>query len=55
MGRRDLFYMESRDGKDEKLAFVRHDFWAMKLLSFDHRLYSSVDAWLYKRNFKQSV
>ena len=55
MGRRDLFYMEARNGGDEKLTFVRHDFWVPKLSSFGLQLYTNVDAMLYKRSFKQSA
>ena len=55
MGRRDLFYMEARNGGDEKLTFVRHDFWVQKLMTFPLRLYTNVDAMLYKRSFKQSA
>lgn len=55
MGRRDLFYMESRNGGPEKLTFVRHDFWLSKLLSAPARAYTSVDAWLYKSAFKSTA
>ena len=54
IGRRDLFYPESRQGK-EKVAFVRHDFWVSKLNSFGLRLYTSVDAMLYGRAFKSTA
>ena len=30
IGRRDLFYPETREGSAEQLAFVRHDFWLWK-------------------------
>ena len=49
MGRRDLFYMESREGENKQLTFVRHDFWIPKLMTFGNRMYTSVDAYLYKR------
>ena len=54
IGRRDLFYPESRQGS-EKVAFVRHDFWVSKALSVNLRLYTSVDAWLYGRAFKSTA
>ena len=55
MGRRDLFYMESRnEGVSEKLAFVRHDFWLFKLSTFGARMYTTVDSMLYKSAFKSA-
>lgn len=55
MGRRDLFYMEARDGGAEKLTFVRHDFWLSKLVTFPARMWTSVDSMLYKRAFKATA
>ena len=55
MGRRDLFYMESRNGGAEKLTFVRHDFWLNKLITGPARLWTSVDSMLYKRAFKSTA
>ena len=36
MGRRDLFYIENREGQstDGQLTFVRHDFWIPTLWKF---------------------
>jgi hypothetical protein len=52
IGRRDLFYPETRGTGAEKIAFVRHDFWLFKLKKFGVQLYSNWDAWSYKRAFK---
>ena len=54
IGRRDLFYMESRNQSPECLTFVRHDFWVSKLSSFELKLMSNFDSWLYSRAFKSA-
>ena len=54
IGRRDLFYLESRNEGPEQVTFVRHDYWVNKLFTFPLRLYTNVDAMLYKRAFKQA-
>jgi len=54
IGRRDLFYPESRGEGPEQVAFVRHDFWLFKLKKFGVQLYSNLDAMSYKRAFKSA-
>ena len=54
IGRRDLFYMESRAEGPEQVAFVRHDFWLFKLKKFGVQMWSNFDAMSYKRAFKSA-
>ena len=54
IGRRDLFYPESRHDGPEQVAFVRHDFWLFKLKKFGVQLFSNWDAMSYKRAFKSA-
>ena len=54
LGRRDLFYQESRHGGPEQVTFVRHDFWLFKLKKFGAQLYSNFDAMAYARAFKSA-
>ena len=51
IGRRDLFYPETREGSSEKIAFVRHDFWIFKPTVFPTRLWSNFSAFSYGRSF----
>ena len=55
LGRRDLFYMEERNGGPEQLTFVRHDFWLPKMSVFGERLWTNVSAWGYKSAFKSQA
>ena len=55
LGRRDLFYQESRNDGPEQMTFVRHDFWIPKLTKFPAQLWSNFDAMSYKRSFKSAV
>ena len=52
IGRRDLFYMESREGGPEQVTFVRHDYWLHKFKKFGLQTWTSFAAMSYKRNFK---
>ena len=54
LGRRDLFYPETRGDGKEQVAFVRHDFWLFKLNKFGAQLWSNFDAMSYKRAFKSA-
>ena len=55
IGRRDLFYLESRgENQPEQVAFVRHDFWLFKLRKFGAQMWSNFDAMSYKRAFKSA-
>ena len=60
LGRRDYFYVEQADkeailnmaGKQERLAFVRHDFWLHKMWKLPTVLASNFSAPRYKSAFK---
>ena len=54
LGRRDLFYVEQREGGPERLTFVRHDFWRHTLAKFPAQLWSNFSAMSYKSAFKSS-
>ena len=51
LGRRDLFYNEQREGKDECVAFVRHDFWLFKPMVLYAFLQSNFASLSYKWAF----
>ena len=61
LGQRDLFYVETKDkeailndsatSSNNRLAFVRHNYWVPKLMKFDLQLWSNFSASSYKRAF----
>ena len=52
LGRRDLFYMEKRENDtNERVTFVRHDFWIPKLSAMAAGMTSTFSAWSYGRAF----
>lgn len=54
IGRRDLFYIENRDGTshaDGQLTFVRHEFWLSTMHKFSNQFASNFSSWSYKRAF----
>ena len=55
LGRRDLFYLESRDDGPEQLTYVQHDFWLFKPLKFNTQFWTNFTAMSYKRAFKNTT
>ena len=55
VGRRDLFFPETRDGSTEQMAFVRHDYWLFKPSVFFTRTWSNLSAFSYGRAFKATA
>ena len=54
IGRRDMFYPETREGSAEQMAFVRHDFWLWKPQVFLTRAWSNLSAFSYGRAIKST-
>ena len=61
LGQRDLFYVEKKDKEailndtatsaNNKISFVRHNYWLPKLMKFNTQLWSNFSAQSYKRAF----
>ena len=54
IGRRDMFYPETREGCTEQMAFVRCDYWLFKPSVFLARTWSSLSAFSYASAFKST-